>query len=501
MKRFVCLVLAIVMVFAMTACGKDNKQEAKEYDGAALLQSLLEQVKFSDTMTGVGDFASLYFPDMPESAKIEMYTGSGYYADELALISVSSAADLEAVKASVDVHMEQLTAQFKNYIPEEVAKIEKAIVWQGGSHTIVCITNDYATAQKILDNALAVGEKPEGSEDEPAADAPAADAPAAEAPTDAPEQSGPKTYPKIQSKSGTFVDYGNSMIRVDNAAFELYGYDDKTFSLYAEMLNGAAEELKGQTTIYALTIPTGFGVMLPDDIQAKLPAYTNQGQDIDKLFAKLDSSVVPVECFDNLMEHRDEYLYFRTDHHWNGKGAYYAYEAFCEAKGIKPYTLEKREKLTFDGFLGTLYSNSSHDQALLPADTVEAYKPFSKSTSMKYYDYNGYEHQWDIVMDVTGWDAGTLYNTFAAGDNPIAVLENKAVTDGSICVVVKESYGNALMPYLIDHYSTIYEIDYRYWNGNLVDFCKEKGATDMIFANNVMMISADLLLAKLADNL
>ena len=501
MKRFVCLVLAIVMVFAMTACGKDNKQEAKEYDGAALLQSLLEQVKFSDTMTSVGDFASLYFPDMPESAKIEMYTGSGYYADELALISVSSASDLEAVKASVDVHMEQLTAQFKNYIPEEVAKIEKAIVWQGGSHTIVCITNDYATAQKILDNALAVGEKPEGSEDEPAADAPAADAPAAEAPTDAPEQSGPKTYPKIQSKSGTFVDYGNSMIRVDNAAFELYGYDDKTFSLYAEMLNGVAEELKGQTTIYALTIPTGFGVMLPDDIQAKLPAYTNQGQDIDKLFAKLDSSVVPVECFDNLMEHRDEYLYFRTDHHWNGKGAYYAYEAFCEAKGIKPYTLEKREKLTFDGFLGTLYSNSSHDQALLPADTVEAYKPFSKSTSMKYYDYNGYEHQWDIVMDVTGWDAGTLYNTFAAGDNPIAVLENKAVTDGSVCVVVKESYGNALMPYLIDHYSTIYEIDYRYWNGNLLDFCKEKGATDMIFANNVMMISADLLLAKLADNL
>ena len=502
MKRLVCLVLALVMVLSMTACGKDKKQEAKEYDGAALLQAILEQVKFSDTMTSVGEFASLYFPDLPESAKIEMYTGSGYYADELVLISVSDASDMEAVKASVDVHMEQLTAQFKNYIPEEVAKIEKAIVWQGGSHTIVCISNDYATAQKILNDAENAGTEVEAPvEDEPAADAPA-DAPVADEPAaDAPVQDTPKVYPKIQSQSGTFVDYGNSMIRVDNAAFELYGYDDKTFSLYAEMLNGAAEELKGQTTIYALTIPTGFGVMLPDDIQAKLPAYSNQGKDIEKLFAKLDSSVVPVECFDNLMEHRDEYLYFRTDHHWNGKGAYYAYEAFCEAKGIDPYTLEKREKLTFDGFLGTLYSNSSHDQALLPADTVEAYKPFSKSTSMKYYDYNGYEHPWNIIMDVTGWDAGTLYNTFAAGDNPLAVLENSAVTDGSVCVVVKESYGNALMPYLIDHYSTIYEIDYRYWNGNLVEFCKEKGATDMIFANNVMMISADLLLAKLADNL
>ena len=201
------------------------------------------------------------------------------------------------------------------------------------------------------------------------------------------------------------------------------------------------------------------------------------------------------------MAHRDEYLYFRTDHHWNGKGAYYAYEAFCEAKGVKPYTLDKREMLSFDGFLGTLYENSSYDQALMPADTVEAYKPFSKSTSMKYYDYNGYEHAWNIIMDVTGWDAGTLYNTFAAGDNPIAVLENSAVTDGSVCIVVKESYGNALMPYLIDHYSTIYEIDYRYWDGDIISFAQEKGATDMIFANNVMMISADLLVAMLADNL
>ena len=127
MIRLVCLVLALVMVLSMTACGKDKKQEAKEYDGAALLQAILEQVKFSDTMTSVGEFASLYFPDLPESAKIEMYTGSGYYADELVLISVSDATDMEAVKASVDVHMEQLTAQFKNYIPEEVAKIEKAI--------------------------------------------------------------------------------------------------------------------------------------------------------------------------------------------------------------------------------------------------------------------------------------------------------------------------------------------------------------------------------------
>lgn len=504
-KKILCLLLAVVMVLSMTACGGKDTPEAKEYDGNALMQALLNQVKFDDAMSSVGDFATLYFPEVPSTATISMYTGSGYYADEVVLITMKSAEDLETVMASVDKHIDQMTAQFKNYIPEEVAKIDNAVIWQGGSHVIVCISNDYATAQKILDNAddPSYQATPDSTPDAPQADAPQ-DAPA-DAPADQPAvevtQPPVQNYPELYSQSGTFHDYGNNMIRVDNAAFELCGYDDNTYSVYASLVNTVAQELAGQTTVYALTIPTGYGVKLPNDIQKKLPSYSNQGESIEKLFAKLDSSIVPVRCFDNLMAHRDEYLYFRTDHHWNGIGAYYAYEAFCEAKGITPYTMDQRKLLTFDGFLGTLYANSSYDDNLLPADTVYAYKPYSDSTAMTFYDNSGNGTAWQVVMDVTGWSAGTLYNTFAAGDNPLSVLTNSAVTDGSVCVVVKESYGNALMPYLIDHYSTIYEIDYRYWNGNIVEFAKEKGADDLIFANNVMMISADLLVAMLADNI
>ena len=503
-KKIICFLLAILMVLSMTACGGKG-ESAKEYNGEALMQALLTQVQFDDTLSSVGDFASLYFPGVPSGCTITMYTGTGYYADEVVWISLDDAGDLDAVMASVDKHLEQMTGQFKNYIPEEVAKIENAVVWQGGSHVLVCISNDYATAKSILDNADDPSYQSSGSK-APAADAPAADnegsdEPAADTPVDTPEVPAIQDFPKIYSQSGTFKDYGNNMIRVDNAAYELCSYDENTFSIYAQLLNKAADALAGQVNIYALTIPTGYGVMLPNDIQEKLPSYSNQGESMEKLFAKLDNSIIPVRSFDNMMAHRDEYLYFRTDHHWNGIGAYYAYEAFCEAKGVKPYTMDQRTEVTFDGFLGTLYANSNYDSALLPADTVYAYKPYSNSTSMTFYDNNGNGTAWNIIMDVSGWDAGTLYNTFAAGDNPLSILKNDNVTDGSVCVVVKESYGNALMPYLIDHYSTIYEVDYRYWNGNLIDFAKEVGADDMVFANNVMMISSDLLVAKLADNL
>ena len=83
----------------------------------------------------------------------------------------------------------------------------------------------------------------------------------------------------------------------------------------------------------------------------------------------------------------------------------------------------------------------------------------------------------------------------------MAIFQNPEVTDGSVCIVVKESFGNALLPYLVDHYSTIYEIDYRHWQGNLMEYAEEVGATDLIFANNIMMISTSVLVGKLADNI
>ena len=55
-------------------------------------------------------------------------------------------------------------------------------------------------------------------------------------------------------------------------------------------------------------------------------------------------------------------------------------------------------------------------------------------------------------------------------------------------ILVKESFGNVLLSYLVDHYSVIYEIDYRYWKGDITEFAQEVGATDLLFANNITMI-------------
>ena len=316
-------------------------------------------------------------------------------------------------------------------------------------------------------------------------------------PTTAPEPT--HDYPELKSKNGTFSTYSSGAIRVDNAAFSVCGtLSDSVTSKYAALVSEVADSLNGKTKVYSLIIPTSYGVTLPDDIKTQIANYADQGENIAKVFSKMSENVTPVYCYDDLMTHRDEYLYFRTDHHWNGKGAYYAYEAFCRTKGIEPFTLEKREKKEFDGFLGTMYQNNGKDENLLPADTVEAFLPVSANAAMKFTNTDGTTYDWPIVKDVSEWSSGAKYNTFAGSDNPITEFTNPDVADGSVLIFVKESFGNALLTYLVDHYSKIYEIDYRYWKGDLVSFADEVGADDLLFANNIMMTSTSLLVGNLS---
>ena len=55
-----------------------------------------------------------------------------------------------------------------------------------------------------------------------------------------------------------------------------------------------------------------------------------------------------------------------------------------------------------------------------------------------------------------------------------------------------------MMAFLSDHYSKIYEIDYRYWKGSVTELAKEVGATDLLFANNFMVISSKSNIGKIS---
>lgn len=273
-----------------------------------------------------------------------------------------------------------------------------------------------------------------------------------------------------------------------DAAYSVYYFGKENCTNYVAALNNVAAELKGQTTVYNILVPNNSGVMLSEDELSKL-AGSDQEQAIDYYYSIESDDVKTVDTIKTLREHNDEYLYFRTDHHWTQLAAYYVYQNFCKVKGIEAHDLSYYDKKEFKNFLGTFYSTLGNSNMEANPDIVDAYVP-KGTNDMTFWDTDGKEWNWNVIYDVDSWASSSKYMTFIGGDRPMEVIENPQIKDGSSCVVLKESYGNCFVPFLVDHYQTVYVLDYRYTTVNVLDFVKEKQADDLIIINNITIIGS-----------
>ena len=277
-----------------------------------------------------------------------------------------------------------------------------------------------------------------------------------------------------------------------DTGFGAYYFSESAADVYVEMIDKAQKKLDGIADVYDILVPTSVGIMLDDESQEAM-GISNQGDAIDYIYSGIsetNSNVKTVDVFSTLKNHNSEYIYFRTDHHWTALGAYYAYVQYCNAKGIESTPLEDYETIEFTDFVGSFYYESDKVEALAEnPDTLTAYIP-KTTNDMMYVDENLEEIQWNIIMDVTGWDNSSYYSCFAAGDEIYAQIDNPNVDNGESCVVIKESYGNAFIPFLADHYEHIYIVDYRYfydypqYENSVYKLVTENNVNDVIFINN-----------------
>ena len=279
---------------------------------------------------------------------------------------------------------------------------------------------------------------------------------------------------------------------VGSAGYEMYNYVGSLAEKYQSTVNAVADSLSGVSQVYAMAIPLSSGITLPDELFSDIPG-SDQAQAEKDILAGMGQNVKTIPLHDVMMSHRTEYIYFRTDHHLTALGAYYAYVQFCTAKGITPHNLSDYEVSQFPGFLG------KPDAMKNDPDTVNAYHPVSATASMKYGDNeNSTLTGGQVIFDESTASASLKYGTFIMGDNPFTVIENPEVSNGESCIVVKESFGNAFVPFLVDHYQTVYVVDYRYYSGSITQLARDKGVKDVLFVNNLSAIRGSYQMGKLA---
>ena len=487
----VLFLLLLSLMFLLTGCGA-----AKNYtlDETALAADLLENGSFDCELYQVKEDRIADFIELDAPEKELLCMGSGTYADSFGIFTLADADAAKSALETVNTYLADLADSYQDYLPEEADKIANAVVLQQGRYVVFCVSADPEGTREKIESAFIETEADAQSSGDGTAE-PKQDAQPAPGTDESADGSETAGYPAVTS-GAKIKKYGN-IVTIGDAGYELYTYLDKPAEKYAAAVNRAAKALAGRTQVYDLLIPLSSGITLPDADYDKIPS-SSQKKALAAIEEKLGAQVKVVDPYEKLMQHRDEYIYFRTDHHWTADGAYYAYETFCDSKGLTPISRARRESKEFDGFLGSFYNDSKDKKLEKNPDTVKAYLPIS-STSMQCEDADGKKASYSVIYDVSGHPASLKYNAFIAGDNALSTITNEDLQDGSSCIVVKESFGNAFAPYLADHYQTVYVVDYRYWNGDLIKLAEEKKADDLIFVNNLSMIRSDYLTGRLSQ--
>lgn len=285
----------------------------------------------------------------------------------------------------------------------------------------------------------------------------------------------------------------------NGAAYELFGSDEDKAKTYANTINGFADKFSSDVTVYDMVIPNHTEMSLPQRLKNGEAESTSQAENIKAIYANLSDRVTPINAYNLIAEHNSEYIYFNSDHHWTGLGAYYAYSAFAQTTKQKELDLKSCEEATIDGFTGSF---SSYSDAI-KSDTVHYWKlPYNVSMDL-YYSYDTFDTFDSPYYEYA--EAGTsTYGVFIVGDNQdygLTVLrsESEDATEGKKIAVVKESYGNAFVPYLTNNYQEVHTIDFRYFSQNLPDYCEANGIDEVLFINGVMSASTQIQLDSMSS--
>ncbi len=265
-----------------------------------------------------------------------------------------------------------------------------------------------------------------------------------------------------------------------NGVVEINGYLVQTFrDIDCKLTDrniAALNKLKAKnpdTDFYFMPVATAQEIFKND-----IPRYLDvdsESEYISYCFEKLNN-IEAVDVTDEIK--KNDYAFYRTDHHWTTESAYSAYRALGSILGYIP--LEQGEFISenvTEDFKGTLYSKTLNEN--IAADTITAYRTNTEFTlTFKDEVYNSlYFDEFLTKKD--------KYSYFLGGNHGICKIENKSLENGKKMLIIKDSYANCIVPFLSEHYSEITLVDPRYCSHTQIKTINATEYDDVLVLFNV----------------
>lgn len=242
------------------------------------------------------------------------------------------------------------------------------------------------------------------------------------------------------------------------------------------------KDAEGMNSVSIMIVPTAV-ITLGD----KLPSFSttfDQNGLIDYISDGTGDSFVDVRNV--LNTHSDEYIYYKTDHHWTTYGAYLAYENWALKNGITPVSDESFDiRPVSEDFLGTLYSKINYAPS---KDTVMVYDaPVEYSYNV---DYNMGQIKTDTLYNEEALDTKDKYSYFLNGNNAVVDIKTN-VENGRKLLIIKDSYAHCFAPFAANHFEETVMIDLRYLKKPVKTIIEEYGITDILVLYNAIHFAQD----------
>lgn len=221
--------------------------------------------------------------------------------------------------------------------------------------------------------------------------------------------------------------------------------------------------------IYKENLPMGSPIILQEELINKIYNFSTFSNNIDVM--------------KELLDNKNSYIYYKTDHHWTTYGAYLAYCKFIDSINGNKVNLENFKEVELPNFYGTYYSKA---------------KPFNiEPDIMTYYDFNNLTMEivgdkiYDSIYDYSKETLRDKYSLFLYGNNPLTIIKNKDIKNNKKILVIKDSFGNSLVPFLTQNYEEVHVIDLRHFSSKLSSYLQENDFEDILIVYNFINLATD----------
>lgn len=260
-------------------------------------------------------------------------------------------------------------------------------------------------------------------------------------------------------------------------------FDPQQISKNLQALEKFVGKAKQNADVHVMMVPTKSWI-LREKLPAFAPHYKEQ-KFYDALQQKLEKEDVLISVEPVLDAHKEEEIYYRTDHHWTTLGAWYAYEQYTKAVGgdLQRVQGKKKFRCISKDFYGTTYAKINYARQ---ADKIEIYEPEDKLRVV----YNMGEKKTKTLYDVSFLKTADQYSVFTGGNQ--AVLEiTGGIKNGKTLLLIKDSFANSILPFLAEDYEKLVVVDLRQLNVSGDRLLEMFSPTDILILYNSAQFAQD----------